>query len=618
MRPTAAVLAVLPAFFLAAILPAAAETVTVAHALAEFGTPRHGADFAHFDYAEPAARKGGSVTLIAPGSFDSLNRLPLTGEHARSVDRLVFDTLMVQPQDELSVYYGLIAESVEYPEDRSWVVFTLRPEARFHDGRPIAAEDVAWTFEQIRAHGEPFLKSLYEDVSGVTVLGPRRVRFDVATRNVMKPLVSLAALTVRPKHWWTAEGRDISGGSLEPPLGSGPYRLVRVEPGRDLVYERVADYWAAELPVRRGQFNFDRITYNYYRDRDVAFEAFKGGDADFRREFTSRQWAAGYELDAVADGTLRKAEFPTVNFSGMQGFFMNSRRPPFDDIRVREAMQYLYPFEWVNRTIMYGLYKRTESWFPNSDYAATGLPEGLERDILERYRGRIPEAVFTQELRLPVNTEPNVDRANLRAARRLLEEAGWQVVHQRLVDVETGEPMRFELLMSNSGLEPHTQPLIRNLERVGVEATIRIVDSAQFQNRYLDRDFDMISFAFTFYPPPGGEMRSRFGSAAAELDGSANVIGIRDPVADELIELAVTARDLETKQAATRALDRVLMRGHYAIPHWNNDRAWIAWWDRFGFPENHPTYDFGKPNTIGSQPTWWIDPERDARLAEVR
>ena len=603
-----------------AILPASgasADGITISHAIAEFGEPNHGPDFGHFDYANPDAPKGGRITIGAGGSFDTLNSLPLGGEWPRSIG-LLSDTLMVEPQDELSVYYGLIAESVEYPDDKSWIIFNLRPEARFHDGMPITAEDVAWTLEMIQAHARPFLKSFYEDVTGIQVLSEHRIRMEVGTRDVMKPLVRLAALTVWPKHWWTSDGRDITRSTIEPPLGSGPYRLTAVEPGRDLVYERVEDYWAADLPVRRGFYNFDRIAYNYYRDRDVQFEAFKAQAYDFRREFTSRNWATGYDFEAVEDGLLKREQFPTVNFSGLQGFYMNTRRAPFDDIRMRQALQYLYPFEWVNANIMYGMYKRTESWFPNSPYGASGLPEGTELEILEQFRGRIPQEIFTEPFRLPTNAEPNVSRSNLRTALGLMREAGWEVRDGRMVDAATGEPLSFEILLRSSGLEPHTQPLVRNLERIGIESAIRVVDSAQYQRRYQDRDFDMISFAYTFFPPPGTEMYSRFGSEAADVNGSANLIGIRDPVIDELIEIVVRAPDLETKEAASRALDRVMMRGHYAIPHWNNDTAWIAYWDRFGFPENHPIYDFGLPNTIAFQPSWWIDPEKDAMLADAR
>ncbi len=615
MRFAAAALAA--AVAIATPLAASADGITISHAIAEFGEPNHGPEFRHFGYANPDAPKGGRLTIGTSGSFDTLNTLPLGGEWPRSIG-LLYDTLMVEPQDELSVYYGLIAESVEYPEDRSWIVFNLRPEARFHDGTPITAEDVAWTLEMIQEHARPFLKSFYENVTGWTIEGPRRIRIDVSTRNIMQPLVRLAATTIWPKHWWTSDGRDVTDSTLEPPLGSGPYRLVSLEPGRDLAYERVEDYWAADLPVRRGFYNFDRIVYNYYLDRVILFEAFKGQEYDFRREFTSRNWATGYDFEAAENGQMLREELPTIRFSGQQGFFMNTRRAPFDDIRVREALQHLYPFEWVNTNLMFGLYNRTDSWFPNSPYAASGLPEGQELEILEGFRGQIPEAIFTEPFQLPTNSEPNINRSNLRAAIALMREAGLEVVDGTMVDTATGEAVSFEIMLRSPSLEPHTQPLVRNLERVGIEASIRIVDSAQFQRRYQDRDFDMISFAYTFFPPPGTEMHSRFGSAAADIDGSANLIGIRDPVVDALIEMAVEAPDLETKQATARALDRVMMRGYYTIPHWHNDTAWIAYWNRFGFPETHPIYDFGLSNTIAFQPTWWIDPEKDLMLTEAR
>ncbi len=615
MRFAAAALAA--AVAVATPFAASADGITISHAIAEFGEPNHGPEFQHFDYANPDAPKGGRLTIGTFGSFDTLNTLPLSGEWPRSIG-LLYDTLMVQPQDELSVYYGLIAESVEYPEDRSWIVFNLRPEARFHDGTPITAEDVAWTLEMIQEHARPFLKSFYENVTGWAIEGPRRIRVDVSTRDIMQPLVRLAATTIWPKHWWTSEGRDVTSSTLEPPLGSGPYRLVSLEPGRDLAYERIEDYWAADLPVRRGFYNFDRIVYNYYRDRVILFEAFKGQEYDFRREFTSRNWATGYDVEAVENGEMLREELPTIRFSGQQGFFMNTRRAPFDDIRVREALQHLYPFEWVNANLMFGLYNRTDSWFPNSPYGATGLPEGQELEILEQFRGRIPEAIFTEPFQLPTNSEPNINRSNLRAAVALMRDAGLEVVDGTMVDTATGEAVSFEILLRTPSLEPHTQPLVRNLERVGIEALIRIVDSAQFQRRYQDRDFDMIIFAYTFFPPPGTEMRSRFGSAAADVDGSANLIGIRDPVVDELIEMVVEAPDLETKQATARALDRILMRGYYTIPHWHNDTAWLAYWNRFGFPETHPTYDLAFPNGIAFQPTWWIDPEKDLMLTEAR
>lgn len=592
--------------------PAEADTLT-SHALAEFGEPARGPDFSHFDYADPEAPKGGAITIGTSGSFDTLNNLPLGGEAPRSLS-LLHDSLMVGAQDEIGVLYGLIAERVEYPADLRWVSFHLRPEARFHDGTPITAADVAWTFEQIIVHGRPFLRAFYDDVDAVEIVGAREVRFRFHTTGTMQPLVRVAGLTVLPRHWWEAEGRDIARSTLTPPLGSGPYRVARIDAGRNLVYERVANYWAADLPVNRGLWNFDRIAYQYYRDRDVQFEAFKAGGYDFRQEFTSHFWATGYETAAVAEGRLVRAEIPGIEIRGMQGYMFNTRLPRFQDPRVRQALGYLYDFEWVNQTLFHGNYERTRSFFNAPDYSAQGLPEGLELEILERFRSELPEQLFTQEFRPPETDGSGRIRANLRRALELFAEAGWETRDGTMTHIETGEAMRFEIMLQSLTFERVTQPFVQNLARAGIQANMRLVDSAQWQRRYEDRDFEVISFAYTFYPPPGTELRNYFGSAAADVPGSANVVGIQEPVIDALIEEVIAANDLETKQAATRALDRALLWRHYVVPHWMKNGSWIAYWDRFGFPETHPPYDFGMPNGVAFQPTWWIDPMRDAAL----
>jgi microcin C transport system substrate-binding protein len=587
------------------------------HAIAEIGEPALEPDFAHFRYAEPEAPKGGTLRLAASGSFDSLNDLPLQGLYPRSLP-LIYDTLMAEPQDELSVYYPLIAESVELAEDLSWMVFNLRPEARFHDGEPITAEDVAWTFEQIREHGRPFLKSVYEDVTGVDVLAPDRVRFRFATTDTMAPLVRVAGLTVRPRHWWTADGRAIGEGTLDAPLGSGPYRLETVDAGRRLEYRRVEDYWAADLPVNRGLWNFDRVTVDYYLDTDVMFEGFRGGAYDYHRSFSSRQWATGFDLPAVDQGHLVRETLPVVDYRGVQGFFFNIRNPLFADRRVRRALTLLFNFEFVNETIMYGLYERMESYFPGSPYAARGLPEGEERALLEQHADALAPEVLSQPFALPTNQGARLDRDNLREALALLAEAGWVLEDGRLVNGQTGEPFRFALLMrAASGLEPHASAFAANLRQAGITLDLRPVDAAQWQARYQDRDFEAIIFAYTFFPPPGSQLANRFSSAAAEAPGSANLIGIADPVVDALLRVIVPASDPETKIAATRALDRVLLWGYYVIPHWFNDEAWIAYWDRLDHPAQSPPHDFGYPNSIGFQPTWWFDPEGDRRLREA-
>lgn len=601
--------------------PAAGQqAVTVSHALAEIGDPRHGPDFEHFDYADPDAPRGGTITIGYPGTFENLNAIPLAGEFARNVG-LLSDTLMAPSQNELSAFYPLIAERVEYPDDLGWIIFHLNPDARFHDGEPITASDVAFSFNAIREHARPFLRAAYDDVASITVLDDHRVRFDFDTRDTMQPLVRVAALSVQPEHWWTAGGRDISRGTLEPPLGSGPYRLAQVDQGRRLVYERVEDYWAADLPTRRGLFNFDRVQYDYYRDADVMFEAFKAGASDFRVEYTSRIWSTGYDTPDVDAGRLVQAELPSTRFRGIQGFFMNTRLPIFEDRRVRMALNHLYPFEWVQRNVMYGHYNRIESYFPGAEafgYTATGLPEGLELELIEPFRGMVPDEVFTETYRLPENGLRGVTRQNRRAALQLFEEAGWVVRDGRLVNAETGEPMVFEILLRTSALEPHTQPFVQALQQVGIEASVRWVDSAQYQRRYQNREFEMISFGYTFYPPPGGELASYFHSAEADIVGSANLMAIRDPAVDSLLETILTADDADVQAAATRALDRLLQWGYYVVPHWYNDVAWIAYWNRFGFPDMHPQFDIGLPNTIGFQPSWWIDPARDAELTASR
>ena len=600
------------------------EEVRTAHAIAVDGAPKYGADFEHFDYADPDAPKGGTLKLSSGnGGFDTLNNLPVQGVPPRNIG-LIYDSLMVGSQDEISVWYGLLAESVTYPADGSWATFTLRPEARFGDGEPVTAEDIAWTIHAYQEHAQPFLKAYVDAVSSVEVIGDHRIKvtFDRSGDRIsnqtgsLKPITQLASLPILAKHWWEAEGRDISRSTLEPPVGSGPYRLVSVEPGRRLVYERNPDYWGRNLPVNRGLWNFDRIEYTYFRDRTVEFEAFKAGQSDLRHEFTSLFWATGYDIPAVKAGRLVKAEFPGQAFRGMQGYFFNTRRPMFADARVREALGLLYDFEWVNEHLFYGLYERLDTYFLAPGYSAEGLPTPEELALLEPHRDKLPETVFTEEPVPPRSDGSGADRRLIREATRLLREAGYELRGSSLINTATGEPLRFEILLQSPTFERVTQPWIRTLRRVGIQATMRVLDPAQFQARYQDRDFEVVSFAYTFYPPPGREEADRFGSAAADQPGSANLIGIKSQVVDALLETLIGGKTLDEKQAAARALDRVLRAGHYVVPHWHKDGYWIAYWDRFGFPETQPPYDLGQANGIAFQPTWWIDPERDAALKQ--
>lgn len=596
--------------------PSQAQTIT-SHALAEFGEPDLTPGFPHFPYANPDAPKGGSLRLAQWPKFETQNPIPLGGQIVRSWT-LSYDSLMAGSQDELSSLYGLLAESIEYAEDGSFISFTLRPEARFHDGEPVTTEDIAFTFESIRAHGQPFLKAQFDGVIEMIVEGPHKITFTFPEGTKKDEFISVAGLWASPKHWWTAEGRDISKDLIEAPLGSGPYRVIDIDLGRSIRYERVADYWAADLPVNRGHWNFDFIQYDYYLDRQILLEAFLGGDSDFAISRNSRSWATGYTGPAIDAGAIVRDEVRSINFRGMQGYYMNTRNPALADIRVREALQHLYPFEWVNKTVMYGLYDRMESYFPNSDFGWSGLPEGEELAILEQFRGRIPDSIFTDAPSLPKNPESAISRTNRRTALGLLKEAGWVLVDQKLVSEATGQQMSLEILLSSQTLEPHTAPLVDGMKRMGIDARIRIVDPSEFQRRYQTRQFDLTSFAYSFYPPPGNEMSNRFGSVDADVEGSANLVGIKDSVVDEIIEIILAKDNFDGKAAATRALDRVLLAGSYVIPHWVSSTRWIAYWDMFGFPDRQPPYSFAGANGIEFQATWWFDAAKSARVEEFR
>lgn len=581
------------------------QHITRAWAIAEFGEPLYAEGIEHWPYANPDAPKGGTIVQGAFGSFDSLNVYVLRGTWASGIG-LIYDSLMTGSGDELATMYGLIAESVEYPEDKSWIVFNLRPEARFHDGTPITAHDFEFTFEVIREHGRPFLQSFYEEVDQVEVLSDHRLKFTFTTRDSMKPLIKIAGLSPEPRHYWAE--RDISRTFLEPQLSSGPYRIAELDPGRSITYERVEDYWAAELPVNRGLNNFDRIRYDYYRDMEVMFEAFKAGEIDFRAENSARRWATGYDIEQVRNDRIVTETIPDENPQGIQAFFFNLRRDTFSDIRVREALGQLFDFEAIQRTVLYGQYTRVNSYFPNSDFGVDGgPPTEAELAILEPYRDQLPEEVFTQAFEPPRTDGSGNIREQLREALRLLREAGWQLQDGRLV--KNGRRMNIEFLTVSADSERIIAPFIQNLRRVGIEASIRLVDSAQYERRIDERDFDIITVRLNFFPPPGPELRSYYGSAAADVEGSANMAGIKHPVVDALIEQVIAAEDLDTLKATNRALDRVLLWQHYVIPQFYNDAFRIAYWNRFDRPGTLPRYGTGFPTT------WWLDAEKDSRLS---
>ena len=592
---------------LAAVLllsaPAAAEGV---HGLSLYGPPKYPASFQHFDYVNPEAPKGGEIRLTALGGFDSLNPFIIRGEPASGAG-MVFQSLTEGSNDEPFSEYGVLAETIELAPDRSWVAFTLRKEAKFSDGLPVTAEDVIWSFQTLRDQGLPHYRLYYANVSKVERIGERGVKFSFSGPvNRELPLI-IGQLQVLPKHWFT-EQRPFNSTTLEPIPGSGPYRVDAVQAGRTISYRRVENWWAKDLPLNRGRYNFDVIRFDYFRDADVAFEAFKAGAADIRVENSSKNWATGYDVPAVKDGRIVREEIKHQDPQGMQGFVFNSRRPLLADRTVREALAWLFDFEWTQANIMYGQYARTTSYFANSELAASGPPSPAELKILEPYKGKEPEEVFTKAFEPPKSDGSGNIRAGQRMAFDLFRKAGWELRDGKLVNARSGQPFGFEILLDNPMFERIVQPYVRNLNRAGITATIRMVDSAQFQNRLNSFDYDMIVGSFGESLSPGNEQRNYWSSAAAAEAGSHNLAGVKDPVVDALIEKLIAAPDRETLVNTTRALDRVLLWGWYVIPQWHNDHHRVAAWNRFGHPATPAKY--GLP----FEATWWVDRAKDAAL----
>ena len=595
--------AILAAVMCLYLVAPGAQAQPGSHAVTAHGTPKYGPDFKHFDYVNPDAPKGGEVKLATYGSFDSLNPFILRGSSAGGAG-LPFETLTVGSNDEVLTQYGLLAETIAVADDRGSVAFTLRPQARFHDGRPVTVEDVIWSFETLRDKGHPTYRTYYADVAKAEKTGERTVTFTFRNGNNPELPVIMGQLPVLPKHVF--ETRDFASTTLEPIVGSGPYRIADVQPGRSVTYQRVADWWGRDLPVNRGRYNFDRIRFDYYRDLDVVFEAFKAGAIDFRVENSSKNWVTGYDVPAVREGRIIREEIKHQDPQGMQAFVFNSRRPIFADRRVREALNHLFDYEWTRTNLSYGLFQRTKSFFANSELAATGLPTEAELKLLEPFRGTLPEEVFTKPYEPPKTDGSGNIRQNLRTALGLLKEAGWELKGNKLVNARTGEPMRFEILLVQADMERITQPFVRNLERAGIEAGIRVVDTAQYQNRTDNFDFDMIIQRMPQSLSPGNEQRDYWQSAKADLPGSRNLAGIKNPVVDQLIEALTQAPDRDSLVAATKALDRVLLWGWYVIPHWHDDVRRVAYWNRFAHPAVAPKYG------LAFVDTWWVDPQKTA------
>ena len=582
------------------------------HGSSLFGDVKYPADFAHFDYVNPDAPKGGTFRQAAIGTFDTLNPFNIKGTPAAGA-ALIYDSLMTNSMDEPSSEYGLIAEAMSYPPDYSSVTFRLRPQARWHDGEPITVEDVIWSLEVLKKT-HPFYNAYYRNIVSAEKTGDNEVTFTFdQTGNRELPQIT-GQLYVLPKHYWEgtdAKGnkRDFAASTLEPPLGSGPYRIKEVKPGRSISYARVPDYWGADLAVNVGQNNFDEMRYEYFRDMTIALEAFKADQFDFRVENSAKRWATGYDFPAVRRGDVVLEEFETKNAEPMQAFVFNLRRTKFQDPRVRQAFNYAFDFEWLNANIFYDQYQRTASFFQNSELAATGLPEGRELEILEKVRDQVPPEVFTKVYENPVGGDTRQVRKNLREAAGLLKDAGWEVRNGVLVNVETGEPFTVEFLNDQPDSERVLSPYIQNLERLGIKATIRTVDTSQYRNRMDNFDFDMTTSMFAQSLSPGNEQRDFWGSAAADAPASRNVIGIKNPAVDTLIDEIIFASDRGTLVAASKALDRVLLWNHYLVPEFHTPVIRTARWNRFGLPEIQPDYGV-------SPSVWWWDAEKAAGVKQ--
>lgn len=601
-------------FSLALSFPAGA-TISESHGYAQFGTLKYPAKFTHFDWVNPQAPKGGTLRAMAFGTFDTLNPYTFKGSSPVTTPNFLQygvnelnETLMVgtgqrDPSgDEATSSYGLIARSVEYSEDRSWVVFNLRPEARFHDGRPITAADVAFSYRTLLKEGHPLYRTNLQEVQRVDILNPKRIRFVFKRAGNPLLILRLGEMPVLPQHYW--KGRDFKATTFEPPLGSGPYRITQVQPGRSLVFERVKDYWGKDLAVNRGKYNFDRVEFEFYRDSDVAFEAFKAGEFDVYIEHQAKNWATGYNFPAVRRGQVIQAQIAHQIPTQTQGLFMNSRRAAFSDDRVRQALSLMLDFEWTNRTLFSSAYKRASSYYPNSEFSATGLPVGKEWLLLAPYRDQLPAALFTQPYSVGKTNGRGIDRDTLRQALNLLGQAGWKLSGQRLLN-SNGQPLKLEILLVNPNLERILQPYVENLASIGIDARLRTVDRAQYKQRLDQFDFDMILMTLNQTLSPGLEQWLYFHSSQAATKGSKNYAGVKSPVVDHLLESLLNAQSRDDQVAAARALDRVLLWQHYMVPNWYLDYHRLAYRNRFAFVAT-------PPYTLGLN-SWWLKPTENAQ-----
>ena len=613
--------AVAPALGTATILPAASPAQAQAaaepawrHALSLFGDIKYPADFKRFDYVNPDAPKGGVARMISLGTFDNFNItvMGVKGSIAPAA-ALINETLMTRSQDEIATEYGLLAEAASHPDDFAWVIYRLRKEAHWHDGKPVTPDDVIFSIEVLKKNS-PFYSSYYRHVAKAEKTGERDIKFTFDSPGNRELPTIVGELPVLPKHYWEgtdSQGRkrDISATTLETPLGSGPYRIKEFVAGRSVVMERVRDYWGANLPPQVGQNNFAELHFEFFRDNTVALEAFKADQADWIAENSAKQWATQYDFPAVAEKRVVKEEFPINDTGRMQAFVLNLRRDKFKDARLRRAFNFAYDFEEMNKQLFYGQYKRINSYFHGTDLASSGLPEGQELQILETVRDKVPAEVFTTPYQNPVGGNPEAVRSNLRESARLLKEAGYEIRDRKLVD-PAGKPVAVEILVEDPSAERIVLFYKPSLERIGVTTSIRMVDNAQYENRLRSFDYDMIIDQWGESLSPGNEQREYWGSQAADQPGSRNAIGIKNPAVDTLIDRVIFAKDRSELVAATRALDRVLLWNFYVVPQFTCGFSRYARWDRFNHAELPKYARSGLPSL------WWFDADRAARIGK--
>ncbi len=592
----------------------AQEETPERHGISAFGDLKYPPDFKHFDYVDPNAPKGGTFSHIGSTrafnqnflTFNSLNSYILRGDGAQGME-LTFASLMVSAHDEPDGMYGLAARAVRISPDGLTYGFLMRPETKFLDGSRLTAHDVVFSLNILKEKGHPIAQQLLRDFAGAEAPDDATVVVRFAPHRGRDVPLFVASVPIFSRAYYS--GRPFDESTLDVPLGCGPYKVGRFESGRYIEYERVKDWWGADLPVSRGVNNFDIVRYEYYRDRDVAFEGFTSKSYLFREEFTSRLWATRYDFPAIRDGRVKRDVLPDETPSGAQGWFFNTRREKFKDKRLREALIYAFDFEWTNKNIMYGSYKRTHSVFQNSNMMALGRPGPDEIALLEPFRGKVADEVFGEPFLPPVADGTGQDRALLRKASALLQEAGFPIKDAKRVN-SRGEPITVEFLLDEPSFQPHHNTFIKNLKILGIDAAIRMVDPVQYRKRVEDFDFDITVQRFAFSSTPGDSLRNYFTSQAAKIPGTQNLAGIADPVVDELVDKIIAAENRATLVTACKVLDRVIRAGRYWVPHWYKASHWIAYWDIFGRPAAKPRYARGIPET------WWYDREKAAKIEQ--